>query len=86
MDTATVVVTMLLAGTFMFSVRIKLLGVPGRWPSGVRELAGVAGVLVGLVRAVIGVALAIAAVVLHTPCRRGRHTCAYRCLRLPKLS
>jgi len=70
---ATVVVTILLAVLFTFSSSIKLLGVPQslairdhlgvtavRWRLiGILELAGVAGVLVGLVWAPIGVAAAI---------------------------
>lgn len=70
---ATVVVTILLALLFTFSSSIKLLGVPQslairdhlgvtavRWRLiGILELAGVAGVLVGLVWAPIGVAAAI---------------------------
>ncbi len=73
MDTATVVVTLLLAGLFTFSASIKLLGVskslairdhlgvsPIQWRViGALELAGVAGVLVGLLWAPIGVAAAI---------------------------
>jgi DoxX-like protein len=73
MDTATVIVTILLAALFTFSASIKLLGVaksleigahlgvkPLHWRLiGVCELAGVAGVLVGLVWAPIGVAAAI---------------------------
>jgi hypothetical protein len=73
MDTATVIVTVLLAALFTFSSSIKLLGVPrslqirdhlGVKPTqwrmiGVLELAGVAGVLVGLVWAPIGIAAAI---------------------------
>jgi hypothetical protein len=73
MDTATVVVTILLAALFTFSASIKLLGVaksleirdhlgvkPLQWRLiGVCELAGVAGVLVGLVWAPIGIAAAI---------------------------
>lgn len=67
------VVTILLAGLFMFAASIKLLGVPqslairdhlGVKPMGWRaiggcELAGVAGVLAGLVWAPIGIAAAI---------------------------
>jgi hypothetical protein len=73
MDTATVIVTVLLAALFAFSSSIKLLGVPRsleirdhlgvkpmQWRMiGVLELAGVAGVLVGLVWAPIGIAAAI---------------------------
>jgi hypothetical protein len=73
MDTATVIVTILLAALFTFSASIKLLGVaksleigahlgvkPLHWRLiGVCELAGVAGVLIGLVWAPIGVAAAI---------------------------
>src|SRR5215213_768876 len=73
MDTATVVVTILLAVLFTFSASIKLLGVaksleirdhlgvkPLHWRLiGVCELAGVVGVLVGLVWAPIGIAAAI---------------------------
>jgi hypothetical protein len=73
MDTATVVVTILLAVLFTFSASIKLLGVsqsleirdhlgvkPLHWRLiGVCELAGVAGVLVGLAWAPIGIAAAI---------------------------
>jgi hypothetical protein len=73
MDTATVVVTILLAALFTFSASIKLLGVPKsleirdhlgvrplQWRLiGVCELAGVAGVLVGLFWAPIGIAAAI---------------------------
>ena len=73
MDTATVVVTILLAALFTFSASIKLLGVakslairdhlgvkPLQWRLiGVCELAGVAGVLVGLLWAPIGIAAAI---------------------------
>ncbi|OBF35803.1 DoxX family protein [Mycobacterium sp. ACS1612] len=73
MDTATVVVTILLAALFTFAASIKLLGVaqslairdhlgvkPLQWRLiGVCELAGVAGALVGLVWAPIGVAAAI---------------------------
>ena len=73
MDTATVVVTILLAALFTFAGSIKLLGVPQslairdhlgvrplQWRLiGVCELAGVAGVLVGLVWAPIGIAAAI---------------------------
>ena len=73
MDTATVVVTILLAALFTFSASIKLLGAsqslairdhlgvkPLQWRLiGACELAGVAGVLVGLVWAPIGIAAAI---------------------------
>jgi hypothetical protein len=73
METATVVVTILLAALFAFAASIKLLGVPQslairdhlgvkplQWRLiGVCELAGVAGVLVGLVWAPIGIAAAI---------------------------
>src|SRR5207342_3478487 len=73
MDTATVVVTILLAALFTFSASIKLLGVsqslairdhlgvkPLQWRLiGACELAGVAGVLVGLMWAPIGIAAAI---------------------------
>lgn len=73
MDTATLVVTVLLAALFMFAASIKLLGVaqslairdhlgvkPMQWRAiGVCELAGVAGVLVGLFWAPIGIAAAI---------------------------
>jgi len=73
MDTATVVVTILLAGLFTFAASIKLLGVsqslairdhlglkPLQWRLiGACELAGVAGVLVGLMWAPIGIAAAI---------------------------
>jgi len=73
MDTATVIVTILLAALFTFSASIKLLGVrqslairdhlgvkPLQWRLiGVCELAGVAGVLVGLWWAPIGIAAAI---------------------------
>jgi hypothetical protein len=73
MDTATVIVTLLLAALFTFSASIKLLGVaksleirdhlgvkPLQWRLiGVCELAGVAGVLVGLLWAPIGIAAAI---------------------------
>jgi DoxX-like family len=71
--TAKVIVTALLAALFAFSSLIKLFGVrqslairdhlgvkPGQWRViGLLELAGVAGVLVGLVWAPIGVAAAI---------------------------
>ena len=73
MDTATVVVTILVAALFTFSASIKLLGVaksleirdhlgvkPLQWRLiGVCELAGVAGVLVGLWLEPIGIAAAI---------------------------
>jgi hypothetical protein len=73
MDTATVVVTILLAALFTFAASIKLLGVsqslavrdhlgvkPLQWRLiGACELAGVAGVLVGLMWAPIGIAAAI---------------------------
>jgi hypothetical protein len=73
MNTATVVVTILVAALFTFTGSIKLLGVrqsleirdrlgvkPRQWRLiGVCELAGVAGVLVGLVWAPIGIAAAI---------------------------
>jgi hypothetical protein len=73
MNTATVVVTILLAALFTFTGSIKLLGVaksleirdhlgvkPMQWRLiGVCELAGVAGVLVGLFWAPIGIAAAI---------------------------
>ena len=86
MDTATLVVTLLLAALFTFSSSIKLLGVPkslairdhlGVAPThwriiGGLELAGVAGVLAGLVWAPIGIAaatglalLSIGAVAFH---------------------
>jgi hypothetical protein len=72
-DTATVVVTLLLAALFTFSSSIKLLGVskslairdhlgvtPIQWRLiGALELAGVAGVLAGLLWAPIGIAAAI---------------------------
>jgi hypothetical protein len=72
MDTATVIVTILLAALFSFSASIKLLGVtksleirdhlgvkPLHWRLiGMCELAGVAGVLVGLLWAPIGIAAA----------------------------
>ncbi|MFY9921598.1 MAG: DoxX family protein [Mycobacterium sp.] len=73
MDTATVVVTLSLAALFVFSSSIKLLGVPKslairdhlgvsplQWRGiGALELAGVVGVLVGLLWAPIGIAAAI---------------------------
>jgi DoxX-like family len=72
MNTATVVVTILVAALFTFSASIKLLGVrqslairdrlgvkPLQWRLiGVCELAGVAGVLAGLMWAPIGIAAA----------------------------
>ena len=72
-DTATVIVTLMLAALFTFSSSIKLLGVPKslairdhlgaspiQWRAiGALELAGVAGVLVGLLWAPIGIAAAI---------------------------
>lgn len=77
-DTATVVVTLLLAALFAFSASIKLLGVtkslairdhlgvsPTQWRLiGALELAGVAGVLVGLAWSPIGIAAAIGLVLL----------------------
>jgi hypothetical protein len=77
-DTATVVVTLLLAALFSFSSGIKLLGVPKslairdhlgvsplQWRIiGGLELAGVAGALVGLLWAPIGIAAAIGLVLL----------------------
>jgi DoxX-like family len=71
--TAEVIVTALLAALFAFSSLIKLFGVrqslairdhlgvkPGQWRViGLLELAGVAGVLVGLVWPPIGVAAAV---------------------------
>jgi hypothetical protein len=73
MDTATVIVTLLLAALFTFSARIKMLGVsrslairdhlgvkPLQWRLiGALEFAGVAGVLVGLAWPPIGIAAAI---------------------------
>ena len=73
MDTVTVVVTLLLAALFTFSSSIKLLGVPkslairdhlGISPTqwrviGGLEVAGVAGALVGLLWAPVGIAAAI---------------------------
>jgi DoxX-like family len=73
MDTATVIVTLLLAALFTFSASIKLIGVarslairdhlgvkPLQWRLiGALELAGVAGVLVGLAWPPIGIAAAI---------------------------
>ena len=72
-DTATVIVTLLLAALFTFSASIKLLGVakslairdhlevsPIQWRViGGLELAGVAGVLIGLLWTPIGIAAAI---------------------------
>ena len=72
-NTATVVVTLLLAALFTFSSSIKLLGVPKslairdhlgvspiQWRViGALELAGVAGVLAGLLWPPIGIAAAI---------------------------
>ncbi len=72
-NTATVVVTLLLAVLFTFSSSIKLLGVPKslairdhlgvspiQWRIiGALELAGVAGVLAGLLWPPIGIAAAI---------------------------
>jgi hypothetical protein len=72
-DTATVIATLMLAALFTFSSSIKLLGVPKslairdhlgvspiQWRAiGALELAGVAGVLVGLLWAPIGIAAAI---------------------------
>jgi hypothetical protein len=72
METATVVVTLLVAALFTYSAGIKLLGVaksleirdhlgvtPLNWRLiGICELAGVAGVLAGLVWAPIGIAAA----------------------------
>ena len=72
-DTATVVVTLLLAALFVFSSSIKLLGVPKSLeirdhlsvsPVGWRiigglELAGVVGALAGLLWPPIGIAAAI---------------------------
>ena len=73
MDTATVVVTLLLAALFTFAASIKLLGVsqslairdhlgvkPLQWRLiGALELAGVAGALVGLAWPPIGIAAAV---------------------------
>ncbi|MFG1935178.1 DoxX family protein [Mycobacterium sp. NPDC048908] len=78
MDTATVVVTILLAALFTFAASIKLLGVrqslavrdhlgvaPLQWRLiGVCELVGVAGVLVGLIWPPLGIAAAIGLVLL----------------------
>jgi hypothetical protein len=72
-DTVTVVVTLLLAALFTFSASIKLLGVrkslairdhlgvsPNQWRIiGGLEVAGVAGVLAGLLWAPLGIAAAI---------------------------
>jgi hypothetical protein len=87
MDTATVIVTLLLAALFTFAASIKLLGVPQslairdhlgvtplQWRLiGTLELAGVAGVLVGLAWPPIGIAaaiglamLSIGAIAFHT--------------------
>jgi hypothetical protein len=77
-NTATVVVTLLLAALFAFSSSIKLLGVPKsleirdhlgvsaiQWRIiGALELAGVAGVLAGLLWSPIGIAAAIGLVLL----------------------
>lgn len=79
-DTATVIVTLLLAALFTFSSSIKLLGVPKslairdhlgvspmQWRAiGALELAGVAGVLVGLMWAPIGIAAAIGLALLSS--------------------
>jgi DoxX-like family len=85
MDTATVIVTVLLAVLFTFSASIKLLGVPRslairdhlgvkplQWRGiGGLELAGVAGVLVGLLWSPIGIAaiglalLSVGAIAFH---------------------
>jgi len=73
MDTATVIVTVLLAVLFTFSASIKLLGVsrslairdhlgvkPLQWRLiGACELTGVAGVLIGLLWSPLGIAAAI---------------------------
>ena len=73
MDTATVIVTLMLAALFTFAASIKLLGVsqslairdhlgvtPLQWRLiGSLEVAGVAGVLVGLAWPPIGIAAAI---------------------------
>jgi hypothetical protein len=73
MDTATVIVTLLLAALFAFAGSIKLLGVkqsleirdhlgvkPIQWRLiGTCELAGVVGVVVGLWCAPIGIAAAV---------------------------
>jgi DoxX-like family len=78
MDTATVVVTLLLAALFTFAASIKLLGVsqslairdhlglrPMQWRAiGALELAGVAGALIGLAWPPIGIAAAIGLAVL----------------------
>jgi DoxX-like family len=80
MDTATVIVTLLLAALFTFSASIKLLGVsrslairdhlgvkPLQWRLiGALELAGVAGVLIGLAWPPIGIAAAIGLALLST--------------------
>ena len=72
-ETATLIVTLLLAALFTFAASIKLLGVakslsirdhlgvsPMQWRMiGALELAGVAGVLIGLLWAPIGIAAAI---------------------------
>jgi hypothetical protein len=76
-DAATVVVTLLLAALFTFSASIKLrrlqvlairdhLGVsPIQWRGiGALELAGVAGVLIGLLWSPIGIAAAIGLILL----------------------
>ena len=77
-DAATVVVTLLLAALFTFSASIKLLGVskslairdhlgvsPIQWRLiGALELAGVAGVLIGLLWSPIGIAAAIGLILL----------------------
>ena len=73
MNTATVVVTLLLAALFTFAASIKLLGVPKslairdhlgvsatQWRMiGALELTGVVGVLAGLLWSPIGIAAAI---------------------------
>ncbi|MGY4650988.1 DoxX family protein [Mycobacterium sp. URHB0021] len=92
MDTATVIVTLLLAALFTFSASIKLLGVPKsleirdhlgvkplQWRLiGALELAGVAGVLVGLLWAPLGIAaatglalLSVGAIAFHLRVRGG---------------
>jgi hypothetical protein len=77
-NTATVVVTLLLAALFTFASSIKLLGVPKsleirdhlgvspiQWRIiGALELAGVAGVLAGLLWPPIGIAAAIGLILL----------------------
>jgi hypothetical protein len=77
-NTATVAVTLLLAALFTFSSSIKLLGVPKslairdhlgvspiQWRIiGALELAGVAGVLAGLLWPPLGIAAAIGLVLL----------------------